>query len=62
MPKYLILTENAVSCRKFCESGGKTVNLTRLLTQLPICVVSVMTLKDPEEMVSEDLKNSINPG
>jgi len=57
MPNYLILTEKPSAAANFVKAlGGKTGTFNNFTYKITNLRGHVMTLKDPEEMVAEDLK------
>ena len=57
MPNYLILTEKPSAAANFVKAlGGKNGQFDTFTYTITNLRGHVMTLKDPEEMVSEDLK------
>lgn len=57
MPKYLILTEKPSAAANFVKAlGGQTGRFGTFTYKITHLRGHVMTLKDPEAMVSEDLK------
>ncbi|QEA59382.1 DNA topoisomerase III [Leuconostoc koreense] len=57
MPNYLILTEKPSAATNFTKAlGGKTGNFGDFTYKITHLRGHVMTLKNPEEMVAEDLK------
>ncbi|MBZ1513746.1 DNA topoisomerase [Leuconostoc mesenteroides] len=57
MPNYLILTEKPSAAANFTKAlGGKTGVFSDFTYKITNLRGHVMTLKDPEEMVAEDLK------